>query len=431
MDDNAPFHPNGMVVMKDDIITHIGPFNPEKVKGQVVDMSNKVLVPGFINTHTHSHSPLFRGIADDLSLMDWLKDYMWPAEKHIQAKDAYHAAKLSCLELIESGVTTFADQYYYASEVKKAVLESGLRAYIAPSVFSWPSPESDNPFLTAKAFIENTIKDPHPRIIPCIGPHAIYSCDDQTIKAINELAKKHDLIVHIHIAETQDEVDESLEKHGLRPVAYLKKTGLLARKTLSAHTIHVDQSDIDILKEFDVKISYNPISNLKLVSGIMPFKALKNQGLDISLAMDGVQSNNAFNLLSDLKTGVLIQKMHEHDPTFIPALEALKLITIDAAKCLFAEDKIGSLEIGKQADLIAFDLDDTNLTPVFKDHFSMVTSALVYSAQPSNITDVMVGGGFLYRNQKHRTLDAQAVKTACRKSSRSILEAIQFFDKPN
>ena len=427
MNDDSPFYHDGMIIIKDSTIESIQSSDVSKAKGDIINVNGKILLPGFINTHTHTHSPLFRGIADDLYLMNWLKKYMWPAEAFMKEQDAYNAAKLSCLELTESGVTTYADQFYYSEAVTQAAKESGLRAFIAPSVFSRPSPETDDPLSAAQAFIENHINDKDSLIYPCIGPHAIYSCNTETLKKVRDIAKEHDIIVHIHISETMVENQDSFKEHDLSPTAYLEKIGLLDCKVLSAHNIHLDDHDLELYKKYDVKVSYNPISNLKLVSGIMPYKKLKNKDLDISLAMDGVQSNNAFDLLADLKTGILMQKMHENDPTLLNAYEALKLITINAAKCLYFDHEVGSLEPHKKADITMIDTHRANMTPLHLDKFEMVVSAIAYSASSADVSDVMVNGEFIYRNRQHLRLNRENVKMACQTSSRRILEQIDYF----
>jgi 5-methylthioadenosine/S-adenosylhomocysteine deaminase len=428
MNDQAKYHPVGMIVIKDNRIESVGPLRKSHVKGEVIDLEGKIILPGFINTHTHTHSPLFRGVADDKYLMDWLTNYMWPAEKHMTSDDAYNAARMSLLELTASGVTMYADQFYFADAITKAAEESGLRALITPSVFSRGNAETTSPLNAAKTFIEKHVGNKQSLIIPGIGPHAVYSCNKETLEAVRDIALKHDLIVHIHISETYTENKDTLLDHAMSPTQYLKSIGLLDCKVLSAHNIHLDDKDIAIYKEKDVKVSYNPVSNLKLVSGYMPYKKLKDAGLDISLALDGVQSNNAFDILSDLKTGILIQKMKENNPTLLDAYEALKLITINAAKCLYMDQDLGSLEPGKYADLTIIDKTHPNMWPLHHDKFDMVISSIVYSATTKDVSDVMVNGVFVYKDRIHKKLPKKAVIAACQASSRRILEKIAYFD---
>ncbi len=427
MDDSNPFFANGMIVINNNTIDYVGEMNEKLIQGETINLDGKIVLPGFINTHTHTHSPLFRGMADDLYLMDWLNNYIWPAEKHMTFDDAYNATILSCLELTESGVTTYADQFYYSEAIAKAAEASGLRAFIAATVFSGSNAETDSPIEKAKQFLQKYKNDPVDRIYPCIGPHAIYSCSTETLKEVIELAKEDDLIIHIHIAETETEFNDSIKQHGMTPTKYLESIGMFDCKTLSAHSIHLSEDDKRIFSKYKVKASYNPVSNLKLCSGYMDYVGLKELDVDISLALDGVQSNNSFDILSDLKTGILIQKMKEDDPTLLNAYEALKLITINAAKCLWMDHQIGSLEVGKYADIVCFDKTHANMNPVHNDSFSNVVSAIVYAANSKNVSDVLVDGEFVYKDREHLKLNPEEAKRNVTESSRRILDRIGYF----
>ena len=235
------------------------------------------------------------------------------------------------------------------------------------------------------------------------------------------------MIIHTHIAETTDEYNDSISEHGMTPTKYLESIGMFDCKVLSAHSIHLNEEDKNIFAKYDIKASYNPVSNLKLCSGYLDYKGLKNRGIDISLALDGVQSNNSFDILRDLKTGILVQKMKQGDPTLLPAYEALKLITINAAKCLWMDEKIGSIEEGKLADLTFIDKYHANMNPVQNDSFNMVVSSVVYSASSKNISDVMVDGEFIYNDRNHIKLNPIEAKTLATKSSRKILDKIGYF----
>ncbi len=428
MCDDLPFLHDGMIVIEDGKIVHVGPADPERAVGEVIDCSELIVLPGFINTHTHTHSPLLRGVADDQTLMDWLTKSMWPAEKHITATHARNGALLSCLELIESGVTTYADQYYFSEEVAQAAVESGQRALVAPTVFSRPTPESDDPIGVARRFIERHLGDDS-RIEPCIGPHAIYSCSTETLQAVRDIALEYDVLVHIHLSETQQENDDCMRQHGVSPTRYLEQIGLLDARVLAAHCVHISEDDRQILARHNVKVSHNPISNFKLVSGWFDYPAFRRHGLDVSVALDGVQSNNSFNLLADLKTGILVQKTLHNDPTLLDAYEALKLITIDAARCLFREHELGSLEVGKCADLTFLDLSRAAMHPLHRNSFRQVVSAVVYAANGADVSDVMVQGEFIYRHRRHVRLDRSTVIANAAESSRQILEHIDFFSR--
>lgn len=400
MDEKENYYPSGTIVIENGRITAIGAGTDILPRGKVLDMGYKIILPGFINTHTHSPSPLFRGMADDLTLMDWLKKVLWPAEKNLTGEMSYWGTSLSCLEFLQSGVTTFADQYFFADYVGQAVKRSGLRGFIAPSIFTNGSPETTDTLQAAVDFIEKYKgKEDDTLIYPCIGPHAPYSCSDEILKKTVEIAKDKNLIVHTHISETIDENRQIYEETGLTPTQYLDSLGILDGKVLAAHCIHLNQKDIEILSEKNVKVTYNPVSNLKLVSGIMRFKELQENDIVVSIGTDGAQSNNSLDLLRDLKTGVLIQKQQYNDATFISAKEALKIITINGAKALNMENEIGSLEQGKNADIIAIDIKNTNINPLHRTSVNNIYSAIVYSAVGSDVSDVIVNGRILMKDR--------------------------------
>lgn len=423
MDENDNWYPDGTIVIEDGRIADIGPGESITPKGNVIDMGSKIVLPGFINTHTHSPSPLFRGMADDLTLMDWLKKLIWPAEKNLTGEISFWGSSLTCLEFLESGVTTFADQYFFSGFIAEAVQKTGLRGFIAPTVFTDPSPETDDTIQAAVDFIEKYKgKEEQTLVYPCIGPHAPYSCSAEVLRAVTGIASSYGLITHIHISETKDETREILEETGLTPTQYLDSLGVLNEKTLAAHCIHLDRKDMDIFQSNNVKVSYNPVSNLKLVSGIMPMKDLLDQGILVSIGTDGAQSNNSLDLLRDLKTGVLIQKQWYNDATFIPAKEALRMITINGAKALGMDDRIGSLEKGKLADVIAIDIKRTDINPLHRRCLSNIYSAIVYSANGSDVSDVIVNGRMLMRDRELLGIDKEEIITQSQRSAEYLMK---------
>lgn len=423
MDTEENYYPSGTLVIENDRIAEIGSADKITPRGNVIDFNRKIVLPGLINTHTHSASPLFKGMADDLSLMDWLKKVLWPAEKNLTGEIVYWGSSYSCLEFLESGITTFADQYFFSEYVGRAVQNSGLRGFIAPSVFTNGSPETQDTIQAAVNFIEKYKgKEEQTLIYPCIGPHAPYSCSSETLKTVAKIAASYNLIIHTHISETVEENREIFEKTGLTPTQYLDSVGILDHKVLAAHCIHVNQKDMELFRQKNVRISYNPISNLKLVSGIMPLKELMDQGVLVSLGTDGAQSNNSLDLLKDLKTGVLIQKQQYKDATFISAKEALKMVTINGAKALGMDHEIGSLEKGKKADLIALDTKKTNINPLHFNHVNNIYSAVVYASDGSDVSDVIVNGKMLMRDREHLHLNKEEILEQTRKGAKVVLE---------
>jgi 5-methylthioadenosine/S-adenosylhomocysteine deaminase len=400
MDANDTWYPRGYLIVEGNRIAKLGEGSCPSPRGDIYDLEGKLVMPGLVNTHTHTPSPLFRGMADDLKLMDWLQTLIWPAEKHLTAEAVYWGTSLACLEFLENGITTFADQYFFADAVAEAVKSSGLRGVLAATVFSHPSPETDRTFEAAADFVSSYRgREEETRIYPCFGPHAPYSCDASTLREVAKLAEHYGVLVHIHISETKEENEKIRAATGLSPTRFLESTGLLDRQVLAAHCIHLDDQDLGIFREKGVGVSYNPVSNLKLVSGVMPLKRLWEHQVPVGLGTDGAQSNNSLDLLRDLKTGVLLQKQHEEDPTFCTAREAVRMLTIEGARALGMADQIGSLEPGKLADLTVLDLTGSNLQPVHQGLLSNLYSHVTYSAMGANVAHVMVDGEFLLYNR--------------------------------
>lgn len=423
MDKNDTFFSNGRIVIEEDSISQIGTADEVIPRGTIIDMNNKLVLPGLINTHTHSPSPLFRGMADDLKLMDWLKKRIWPVEKYLTGELAYCGAALNSLELLEGGVTTFADQYYFSSFTAAAARKIGLRAFIAPTVFSGVSPESRNTLGDAVDFIEKYKgREKETLIYPCIGPHAPYSCSQDTLKLVSEIALKYKLLVHIHISETLDENKEIFEKTGMTPTQYVEEAGIFENRTLSAHSIHLSENDMEIIKKKGVAVAYNPVSNLKLVSGIMPLMEIKEKGITVSIGTDGAQSNNSLDLLRDLKIGTLIQKQKYKDATFFPARDALRMATINGAEALGVIDKIGSLEKGKLADIIALDLKRANLCPIHRNSIENLYSTVVYSACGSDVSDVFVNGKILMENHVVKVVDRNEIINEAQLGAKKLMK---------
>ena len=410
VDRNDRFFEDGIIVVENNKIKEIG--SKEKVipKGIIYDMEGKLVMPGLINTHTHSHSSIFKNQADDFKLMDWLKKAMWPMEKYLSADRAYAATALSCYEYIKSGITCYADQFYYAGVIAKAVQKSGLRCFLGATVFTNPSPETDDTFESAQKFIEEYIgKEEETLIYPCIGPHAPYSVEEEEWKKCVDISQKYGLIIHTHISETLDENKEIKEKTGMSPTRWLESMGVLNQNVLAAHSIHLSEEDMDLYSKYNVKVSTNPVSNLKLVSGIMPLKKMWDRGITVSIGTDGAQSNNSMDLIRDARTCALIHKQVMDDATFFTAKQSVRMCTIEGAKALNMEDKIGSLEVGKFADIIAFDSESPRLCPLHRGSLKNLYSTIAYSALGADVSDVIVNGKWVMKNNKILTFDVKEV----------------------
>lgn len=425
VDEHDTWYPDGYIIIEQNRIAEVGDAKDCVPRGEVYGLRGKLVLPGFINTHTHSPSPLFRGMADDLKLMDWLQKRLWPAERHLTAEAVYWGTSLACLEFVENGITTFADQYFYADTVAEAAANSGLRAFIAATVFSHASPETAETLQKAEDFIlRHRGKEEETRIYPCLGPHAPYSCNADTLRETALLAQRYGVLVHTHISETREENEQLQARTGFSPTRYLEQLGLLDNMVLAAHCVHLAKEDFAVLREKKVRVSYNPVSNLKLVSGIMPLKQLWKNGVTVGLGTDGAQSNNSLDLLRDLKTGVLIQKQHQEDPTFFTAREAVRMLTIEGAAALQMEDQMGSIEAGKLADLTILDLGASNMLPVYPGLLSNLYSQVVYSAMGANVQHVMVDGEFvLFDRRTVRVHKAEIVKNAGRMAAALMQKA--------
>lgn len=390
--------PDGTVVVEKGIITAVGPSDQLKPRGESYDMKGQIVMPGLVNTHTHSVSPLFRNMADDLKLMDWLQKVIWPAESHLTPEHAYWGARLAFLEFVDCGITTCADQYYFASEVAKAVSDSGITCLLSPSVFTNASAEAGNTLETALEVITAySGKETETGVIPAIGPHAPYSVSGELWREVAAAAERYGLIIHTHISETLDEQQIIRERENRTPTEFLADCGVFEHPVLAAHCVHLTDGDMEIFRQADAAVTYNPISNLKLVSGIMPLRRLWEHGITVSIGTDGAQSNNSLDLISDLKTGILIQKQAQEDAAFFTAREAVRMATIDGAKSIGMEAKIGSLEVGKRADIVTIDTVaglNVPFHPTLPDH---VFSAIVYDSAGPKVSNVIAGGRFLKR----------------------------------
>lgn len=423
VDGKDTFFPRGRVQIHDGRILAVGAEENIPLVGEVVDLSGGLVMPGLVNTHTHSHSSIFRNQADDLRLMDWLKKAVWPMEKFLSPERAYAATALSCLEYLRCGITTYADQFYYSDTIAHAAQRSGLRCFLAASVFTNPSPETDDSFGAAVKFIQNWKgAEQQTHVYPCIGPHAPYSVSGPLFKEITELSRCYDLLIHTHISETLDENNQIREQTGLSPTQWLESLGVFEQPTLAAHSIHLSQEDMEIYRRNNVHASYNPVSNMKLASGILPYRQMRDRGIQISLGTDGAQSNNSMDLLRDLREGVLLQRVTAMDATVISSREAVRLVTIEGAKALRMEKEIGSLEPGKLADLIVLDPDSPRMTPLHREDLDNLCGAVTYSACGPDVRDVMVEGKWLMRDRTVLSFDENEVLRNGQAASEFLVE---------
>ncbi len=407
MDENNTFFENGYITVDDGVITELGNMENHKLSGEVISMKEKILLPGLVNCHNHLPSTLYRGMGGDLSLMDWLEKAMWPAQNFMTAEHSYWGSFLNCLESIKNGVTTIIDQYYYADYNAKAVLDSGIRAVVGATVFDTSSPEGTDTIKLACDFIEKYLTSD--RIYPCFGPHAPYTESPETYKEVAVLAKKYGVQIHTHIGETKDEVSNIWDRYKTTSTKLLESVGVFEVPVISAHNIYLSDEDIKIFKKYNVLAVYNPISNLKLASGIANIKPLLNLGVTVGLGTDGAESNNTVDVLADLKIGAMLQKTVNEDATFLTAEKALRMVTSYGAKIAGLEHSVGQLKPGMQADLITLDSTHPCMTPIYKKSVYELYQTIVYAADGRCVCDTIAGGKFIMKNREILQFSEQEV----------------------
>ncbi len=406
----------GSVAIKGDKITAVGKDVQERAD-TVIDARGKAVLPGLINAHTHLSMTLLRGVADDMPLMEWLETKIWPIEKNLTAQDSYLGALLGCLEMIKSGTTCFADQYFFMQDVARAVEEAGLRAMLSYGIIEMDDPKRRESELRAGEKLVKTCQGAAGgRIQTMFGPHAAYTCSPECLMQVKELAKKYKVGIHTHISETQDEVDKITKKYGKRPVDHLDSIGFLGPEVLAAHCIWLTEKEIAVIRKQGVKPVHNPVSNMKTASGVAPVPEMLAAGIPVALGTDGAASNNSLDMFSEMKFAALLSKAHKLDPTALPAQVVLEMATINGAIALGLQDKIGSLEVGKKADIVMVDMKKPHLAPLHN-----VISHLVYSAVGGDVDTVVVDGKVLMRERGVLTLDEVKVLEETQKAADDLL----------
>ena len=398
---------DGLLVVEDDRIAYCGPYD-EKWLGkcsETVDYEGAWIMPGLVNCHTHSAMTLLRGIRDDSNLHEWLEDYIWPAESQFTEKLTTQAVQLALAEMMLSGTTTFNDMYnpqgVDVDRIYQAVRQSGMRCYFSPTLFSSAAETAEETLARTRAIIEKILSYNDEDFQIMVAPHSPYACDEALLKGSLELARELDLKLHIHVAETQEENKIILERYGKRPLAFLKGLGYLEQPAIFAHGVELNPLEIADLAASPVSIAHNPISNLKLASGVAPVTDLLAAGVTVGLATDSVASNNNLDMFEEGRTAALLQKMRAGDATQFTIEHALKALTIEGAKALGLEKKVGSLEVGKQADFIV-------IQPKGRLHLyplENMLSHLVYAVKGSDVQDVYIAGRQVVRDGQVLTVD--------------------------
>ncbi|MDM8515427.1 amidohydrolase [Desulfobacterales bacterium HSG16] len=403
---------NGAVAIKNDKILAVGSKDElaDMKAVKTIDAKNGLIMPGLINTHTHAAMTLFRGMADDLPLMAWLNEHIFPAEAKLNAEKVYTGSTLACAEMIMSGTTCFCDMYLYEDQVACAAKNAGVRAVTGEVLFDFSSPAYgpiEKGFEYTRMLAEKWKNDPLIRI--AVEPHSPYLCSADLLKKANEMAHEMDLLLVIHVSETKDEVAKSIATHGITPVALLAETGVLSPRLLACHCVVLSENDISLLKQYDVKVAHNPESNMKLASGIAPIPLLLEKGIGIGLGTDGCSSNNDLDMFMEMDTAAKLHKVNDHDPTVMDAKTTLKMCTIEGAKALGISDLTGSIEPGKQADVIIINTRKPHLTPMYNP-----MSHLVYAVRGSDVDTSVINGRVVMENRELTTIDLEKIMADAR-----------------
>jgi 5-methylthioadenosine/S-adenosylhomocysteine deaminase len=431
VDGNHRVIPNGAVAIDGSDILAVDTADAiqRQFRGRdTIDATGQVVMPGLINTHTHAPMVLYRGLADDLALMDWLNNYIFPAEAKTVSPDFVRAGtRLAALEMIQSGTTTYADMYYFEEEIAKETRTAGLRGVLGQTVIQFPVADARTPadgLARAEAFV-NAFKG-DPLITPAVAPHALYTLDGPTLKAARDLSRRLNVPTLIHLAETRDEVKTAQERLSRSPVAYLDSLGFFGPGVLAAHGIYVSEGEMALLKSKGVGVSHNPESNMKLASGTAPVTAYLRAGVALGLGTDGAASNNDLDMFEAMRMASLLHKLQTNDPRAVSAQTAIDMATIGGARALGMEKQIGSLEPGKRADVIVVGMNAARQTPMYDP-----VSHLVYVTRGDDVQTTIVNGKPLMRNRKMLTLDESAILKEARSWADRVKGAVTPQRRPN
>jgi len=388
-------------------ISFIGEFAPDLTAVRVIDGTDKLLLPGFYNCHAHTPMSLLRGYASDMNLQDWLFDYIFPAEQKITKGMVYAGAMLSVAEMLANGIISFSDMYYLLDEIAEAVSESGMKANLSNGMTAL-SPEfdyhADRSYTETKYILDNYHNKADGRIKADGCIHAEYTSFDRAWRQAVEFAKENGLIMHLHLSETRDEHENCKRKYNMTPAQVLDRHGVFDTRAIAAHCVWLEDQDIEILKERGATAVYNPVSNLKLSSGVAPVERLIGKGVNVALGTDGPASNNSQDVLADLKVGSILQKNYANDPTVLPAYEALKLITANGAKAQGRETESGRIALGLDADIVMLDLHTPRQTAMIDP-----AASVLYSCTGRDTELTMCKGCVLYEKGEYKTIDIEKV----------------------
>ena len=424
MDSERRVLENGSVAIKGGRIVAIGAtsdIDRKYAAREVVNAAGKVVIPGLINGHTHVPMTLFRGLADDLDLQEWLTKYIFPAEARNVTEDFVRVGtRLGLAEMIRSGTTTYCDMYYFEDAIADETFKAGMRGVLGETVIDFPVADNKTN-AEAMAYVERFVGKwmGNPLITPAIAPHAPYTVSEEHLKAMRALSDRTGAPLVTHISETKREVDDSIKGKGASPIDYLNRIGFLNNRVIAAHVVWPSEEELGLLKKLGVGIVHNPQSNMKLASGVAPIPEMLKEDLPVGLGTDGAASNNDLNLWEEMDTAAKLHKLISKDPKVLTAEEAFEMATIRGARALHLEKDIGSIEKGKRADLVIVDLDDLNQTPYYN-----IYSDLVYAAKAGDVRTVIIEGRVVMRDRRLLTLNEETVKADARRYRERIIRSL-------
>lgn len=415
-ENDEPF--SGDILIERDRIAAVVP-RWEGRADEVIDASGMVAMPGLINAHNHTPMTLMRAFCDDLRLMDWLEKKMLPVEARMNEEDIYWGAMLAMAEMIRSGTTAYADMYIHMDHVARAVIDSGMRASLARGLV-FLEDDGGKRLEEALSLIEKWTGAGDGRITTMLGPHAPFTCPPDPLAGVIDLARKRGVPIHIHLAETKEEVVRIRERYGQTPTEYLYHLGLFEHThVLLAHAVHLTRRDIGLLRGMRGGIAHNPVSNLKLGCGIAPVCDMLAQGLTVGLGTDGAGSAATLDMLAEIKAAAWLQKVDRSDPAVLPARQVLRMATVEGAKLLGIDDRVGTLEAGKQADLILIDLQKPHLQPLH-DPYALIA----YSAAGADVDTVIIDGRVVMRRRELMTIDEEELFRQVEKRASRLVDGI-------
>ena len=409
----------GVVGLKGDTISHVGATGEKKIKAKkVIDAKGGLIMPGLINGHTHAAMSLFRGLADDLPLMEWLNKYIFPVESRMDANFVYAGTLLACAEMILSGTTTFCDMYLFEDEVAKAAKKAEMRCLVGEVLYDFDSPNYgtlEKGFEYSESLIKKWKDDPLVSI--AVEPHSPFTCSPYLLEKANSLALKYKVPLITHLAETVSELNEIKERYGKTPVEHLRALGILGSHLIADHCVHLQANEIKELAQEGVKAVHNPESNMKLASGIAPIPKMLDMGMVVGLGTDGCASNNNLDLFTEMDMAAKLHKLNTMDTTVMDAMTVLRMATIEGAKALGMETLAGSLEKGKKGDIIIVDVKKPHLTPMYNPY-----SHLVYAARGNDVSHTLINGKLVMAERKLLDLDLDEILAKAEEKSRDVLK---------